>query len=192
MKKITLIIALLLSVCTYAQENDGWIFGVGVNAVNDLGSESPVENIGDWAFKTPIALSAEKAWSKYFSLEIAGTINGFDKNEIEISDKKYTYYALDTNVKYYFGDHIIPSVKWLDMYASAGVGMFLLGEGDVFKHTGTGNLTGNLGGGFLFWLNKNQTFGLKTQVMAKFAANNGDVGINTNHYQYTAQVIFKL
>lgn len=101
--------------------------------------------------------------------------------------KKYNYLSLDTHAKYYFKELIFGRgsyMSWFNIYANAGLGYFKIEES---------KLSANIGGGVLFWLNSNETIGLRAQAIGKFSFNNS-VGsfYDNNHYQYHLQAIFKL
>ncbi|EDP71443.1 hypothetical protein FBALC1_03127 [Flavobacteriales bacterium ALC-1] len=189
MKKLILIIALgTFSLSSFAQRsNSEWSLSVGLNSVNSLGSRSPIFHPGDWGTQFPISAAIELNWSDNFAIEQSITLNGFTEDD-EIDgvnlDKDYNYISFDTHVKYYFGEYIFRrGVDWIDFYANAGLGFF---------HIDETNISANIGGGVLFWLNKNRTFGLRTHVIGKFAFNHKDSGLDNNHYQYHLQAVFKL
>ena len=174
---------------TRSIEKNEWLLSVGVNAVNSLGTKSPVEDISDFAFRYPLAVAVETKWSRLFSLEIAGSINGFKEGADNIdagpAEENITYLALDTNLKYYFGEYLLPKTEWLDFYALAGIGYFNVDDG---------NLSGNFGGGAMFWFNRNKSMGIKAQALAKIAfdhSNTGDTFAN-NHFQYNLMMVFRL
>jgi hypothetical protein len=195
MKKIFL--ALVVSCFTLAItaqidrsiDMDEWYVSVGVNTINSLGSKNPLESPGDWAFKTPISASIETRWTDLFAVEIGLSLNGFEAGErLDAAgppQEDLTYFAIDTSFKYYFGEYILPRQEWVDFYVNAGLGLFIIDDA---------NLSINLGGGAIFWLNRNHTFGLKPQALAKFAVNHRDAGqiYPNNHFQYSLQAIFKL
>jgi hypothetical protein len=195
MKKIFL--ALVVSCFTLAItaqidrsiDMDEWYVSVGVNTINSLGSKNPLESPGDWAFKTPISASIETRWTDLFAVEIGLSLNGFEAGErLDAAgppQEDLTYFAIDTSFKYYFGEYIFPRQEWIDFYVNAGLGLFIIDDA---------NLSINLGGGAIFWLNRNHTFGLKPQALAKFAVNHRDAGqiYPNNHFQYSLQAIFKL
>jgi hypothetical protein len=189
MKKLILLLTLAaFSVSSFSQtrNNDEWFLSFGVNAINSLGSRSPIYHPEDWSFQFPISAAAEYKWNNDFSVEQAITFNGFtESNEIDGADLKddYNYLSFDTHLKYYFGKHIFPNTDWLDFYANAGVGFF---------HIDKTNISANLGGGVLFWLNQSKSFGLRAQTIGKFAFNHPDSGFDNNHFQYHLQAIFKL
>jgi hypothetical protein len=168
---------------------DEWYVSVGVNTINSLGSKNPLESPGDWAFKTPISASIETRWTDLFAVEIGLSLNGFEAGErLDAAgppQEDLTYFAIDTSFKYYFGEYILPRQEWVDFYVNAGLGLFIIDDA---------NLSINLGGGAIFWLNRNHTFGLKPQALAKFAVNHRDAGqiYPNNHFQYSLQAIFKL
>jgi hypothetical protein len=195
MKKIFL--AFVVSCFTFAitaqsdrsVEEDEWYLSVGFNTVNSLGSKNPVESPGDWAFRTPISASIETRWSELFSLEVGLSLNGFEANSridgIGPNDDDITYFAVDSSFKYYFGEFILPRQEWVDFYVATGLGLFIIDDA---------NLSANIGGGVLFWLNRSHSFGIKAQGLAKFAINHSDNGIiyPNNHFQYSLQAIFRL
>ena len=74
-------------------------------------------------------------------------------------------------------------MDWIDIYGNAGLGFFSIDET---------NISANLGGGLLFWINGDKTFGIRAQVIGKFAFNHSDSGLDNNHYQYHLQAVFKL
>ncbi|WP_179318059.1 outer membrane beta-barrel protein [Winogradskyella helgolandensis] len=191
MKKFILIALLVsFSISSFAQRNsranDDWYLSIGVNAINSLGTRSPFNSPSDWAFDLPISAAAEYNWSDTFAIEQSVTFNGFTEDtEIDGTElsKDYTYISFDTNVKYYFGQFIFPNLDWLEIHANAGVGFF---------HIDETNISANLGGGVLFWLNANRTFGLRLQTTGKFAFNHPESGFDNNHFQHHLQVVFKL
>ena len=170
-------------------EHDEWYVSLGVNTINSLGSKDPFESPEDWAFKTPISASIETRWSDLFSLEIGLSLNGFDAgSRLDAAGppaEDLTYFAVDTSFKYYFAEYIFPRQEWFDLYVMTGLGLFVIDDA---------NLSINVGGGAIFWLNRYHTFGLKPQALAKFAVNHRDTGqiYPNNHFQYSLQAIFIL
>ena len=162
---------------------DPWKLSVGVNAVGSLGERQPFARLGDFQFKTPIALAIENRWSKYFSLEQDLTINGYNKGEeIDggILKKDFTYISTNTYIKYYFSD-VLFNADWLDFYAGAGFGIFIVDEL---------NSSGNLVLGGTVWVS--EKIGLRLQGIGKFAVNAKDRQFDNNHFQYMLQVVIKL
>lgn len=188
MKKVFLIALFVsFSISSFAQRGEkDWYLNFGVNAINSLGSQSPIYHPSDWSFQFPISAAVEFNWSEIISIEQSITFNGFtSEHTIDHADLKedYNYLSLDTHVKYYFGQHIFPRTDWIEIYANAGIGFF---------HIDETNISANLGGGVLVWLNSSRTFGLRAQTIGKFAFNHPDSGYDNNHYQYHLQAVFKL
>ncbi|REE27468.1 outer membrane protein with beta-barrel domain [Winogradskyella pacifica] len=190
MKKILLLAFILIfSLSSFAQRrNSDWSMSIGVNAINSLGTQSPFDRPGDWSFQTPISAGVEFNWTDKFAIEQSITFNGFSDDEsidFDSTDEDYNYISLDTHVKYYFGELIFGRGRndWFDIYANVGVGFF---------HIDESNISANLGGGVLFWLNEDRTFGLRAQTIAKFAFDHANSGYDNNHYQYHLQAVFKL
>ena len=184
---LTVLTTLTLNSFGQASSSDKeWFASVGLNAINSQGTRSPVGGIGDWAINVPISLGVELAWTSGLSIEQAFTLNSFAEGDkidgIELQED-YTYLSFDTHAKYYFGKHLFPSADWIDFYANAGVGFFKIDDT---------NISMNLGGGVLFWLNRRQTFGIRAQVIGKFAFDHSDSGLDNNHYQTHIQAIFAL
>ncbi|WP_339754428.1 hypothetical protein [uncultured Winogradskyella sp.] len=188
MRKLILVSAFLtFTFSSFAQVDDKeWFVSIGVNAINSIGTQSPINSPDDWAFNLPISAAVELSWTSGLSIEQSITLNSFSENDMidgAILTKDYTYISFDTYAKYYFGKHIFPNADWIDFYANAGVGFF---------HIENTNISANLGGGVLFWLNHRRTFGLRAQSIAKFALNPKDSGFDNNHFQAHLQAIFLL
>ncbi len=190
MKKITLLLLLIcfgFSINAQSSRNDKeWFASVGLNAINNLGSQSPVESPFDWANGLPISAAIELGWTSGLAIEQSFTLNQFAKgDEIEgiTLSESLTYSSFDTHVKYYFGKHLFPKSTWIDFYGNAGLGIFSMDET---------NISLNVGGGVLFWLNRRETLGVRLQMIGKFAMNNSDVVIDSNHYQTHIQMVFAL
>ncbi|WP_299096528.1 hypothetical protein [uncultured Winogradskyella sp.] len=189
MKKIILAFALLaFSFNSFAQlDSNEWYLSFGVNAINNLGTQSPINSPDDWAFnKVPVSAAVEFSWSRQFSIEQSITLNGFTTSSIvdgNTINKELDYVSFDTHVKYYFGQYLFPNADWIDFFANAGVG---------FYHIDETNISGNLGGGVLFWLNGDRTFGLRAQAISKFALDASDSGYDNNHFQYHLQATIRL
>ena len=65
----------------------------------------------------------------------------------------------------------------------AGPGFFFINES---------NISFNVGGGLLVWLNDNHSVGIKLQTLGKFALNHKDELYETNHYQHHLQLVIGL
>ena len=160
-----------------------WKLSVGVNAVGSLGTRQPFARLGDFQFKQPLALGIEHKWSKYFAIEQDLTLNWYDvDNEIDGGnlDDEYVYFSTNTYLKYYFSD-LLFTAKWLDLYAGAGFGIFVIDEL---------NSSGNLALGGTVWFS--EKIGVRLQGIGKFAVNAEDRQFDNNHFQYVLQMVFKL
>jgi len=180
----------LMAQSTRSIEKNEWLLSIGVNAINNQGTQSPADNVSDFAFRNPLAIGVETKWNRLFSVELAGSINGFKEGANNLdsgpAENNITYWAIDTNLKYYFGEYLFPKTEWLDFYGLAGIGYF---------HITDGNLSGNLGGGAMFWFGRSKSFGLKAQALAKLAFDHSDQGTNNdanNHFQFQLQAVIRL
>ncbi len=165
-------------------EDSPWKLSVGVNAVGSLGTRQPFSRLGDFQFRNPLALAIEHKWTKFFAIEQDITLNGYDtKNEIDggVLKDEYFYISTNTYIKYYISDVLFDNVKWLDLYAGAGFGIFSVNEL---------NSSGNLALGGTVWVS--EKIGVRLQGIGKFAVNAKDRQFDNNHFQYVAQVVFKL
>ena len=166
-----------------SEDQNPWKLSIGVNAVGSLGERQPFSRLGDFQFKNPFAVAIENRWSKYFSLEQDVTFNGYSEgDEIDggILTKDYTYISTNTYIKYYFSDALF-NADWLDLYAGAGFGIFVVDEL---------NSSGNLVLGGTVWIT--EKFGLRLQGVGKFAVNAKDRLFDNNHFQYMLQGVLKL
>lgn len=162
---------------------------VGLNTVNSQGTKNPFGDIGDWGTRIPLSVNAETLWFKQFTIDLGLSLNGYKEGKpLDAAGpppKNLTYFAIDASLKYYFGEFIFPRTEWFDLYAAAGPGFFVLDDS---------NISFNLGGGALFWFNRDRTIGIKAQALAKFALNHSNSGRDyaNNHFLYQLQAIFKL
>jgi hypothetical protein len=189
-KLILLVVFAAFGLSSSAQRNNNeWFLNVGLNAINSLGTQSPFNSPDDWAFRFPISAAIEFNWGKneYFSIEQSITLNGFnDDSRIDFAalENDLNYISLDTHLKYYFGQkYLFPRNERLDLYLNGGIGFF---------HIDETNISANFGGGVLFWFNNKKRFGLRAQIIGKFAFNHPESGFDNNHYQYHLQAVFRL
>jgi hypothetical protein len=186
MKKLVICLFIgLMAWSSQAQRFDtGWYFSAGFNAVGNLGTRNPVENLGDFAFRTPFAVAFENKWSREFAIEQDLSFNGFKKGvaiDNGTPDKTLTYFSTNTNFKWYFTDYIFPEEDWLDVYVGAGVGLFTIEEL---------NTSGNISVGAAYWFS--EYFGVRLQTTAKFAVNAKNREFDNNHWQHFVQAVFRL
>ena len=97
----------------------------------------------------------------------------------------HTHFALDTHLKYYFGEKVFPNTDWIDFYGMAGLGYFYIEDS---------NISANIGAGAMFWFDNKQSMGVKAQGMAKLAFNHSNSGSTyaNNHFQYNLMFVFRL
>lgn len=156
---------------------------IGVNTVANIGTQSPVEGIDEWAFENPFVFGFEYKWNDLFGVEQSFSFNKFSRNSnIDNSkiDEELSYFAADTHLKYYFGEYFIESDD-LDLFAAGGLGLFSLNKV---------NGSFNFGGGVTYWFS--DTFAISGQGVGKFAFDNSNRIYDTNHFQYTLKAIFIL
>jgi hypothetical protein len=192
MKRVIFIFLLLTVVEGQSQANqnlyfDDWFVTVGLNAVNSLGTLNPIYKPGKWAFKTPFAISGEKQLDRDWNFELAMNLNGVNEGQDfdpGAPPRDLTYFSVDALAKWYFGRQIFRrGYDRIDFYATAGLGFFTIDKA---------NGSVNFGGGVLFWLDENNTFGLRLQCIGKFAFNNRDSGYDNNHYQWGLHGVWRL
>lgn len=183
MKRLTLF--LMFSFCltimfsqdlntTQSEDNDSariQIF-LGVNTINNLGFQSPLKQANEWAFKNPISLGVEFKAVFIENLAFEETISFNKINE-------YTYYSMDSSLKYYFNDLV--QSETFELFAQGGLGLFNI--------NGT-NVSANVGGGMGFWFN--DTWGIRLKSLGKFAFNANNNLDNNNHFQYFFEVVLNL
>lgn len=188
MKHVFLFIALSCSFLTFGQtpSTSEWLVSAGVNTINNIATQSPFNSPDEWAFKTPFSFGVEKILDNRFGIDLNLSFNGYsqgDKRDSTTSDGTYDYFSFDPSVKYYFGDIIFKDDSPFHLYGMAGPGFYFIDEN---------NVTINVGGGLLVWLNNNHSFGIKLQSLAKFALDSKDDKYDDDHFQYHLQLVFGL
>ena len=123
MKRIVLAVFIsCFTLAITAQSNrsisqDDWLISVGVNTINSLGSKNPFESPGDWGYKYPITASVETKFVDLFSIEVGFSLNGINDGQRAdgpgAPEDNLTYFAIDTGLKYYFGEYIFPNADWI-------------------------------------------------------------------------------
>jgi hypothetical protein len=177
----------VLGFSAHAQRfDDGWFLSAGFNAVGSIGTRNPLKKLDQYAFRTPFAFAGEYKWSRQFAVEQDLTFNGFKKGEEfdggkNVLNKTTTYFSTNTTFKWYFTDYIFNNADWLDLYTSAGVGIF------TFKEV---NTSANFSLGTAYWFS--EYFGVRLQGTGKFALNPKNHEFANNHFQYNLQAIFRL
>lgn len=166
--RFLIVLFFLLSFITQAQtENNPWIVGIGVNAIDFYPTgkaPSPLPDISEslleGAFETnhwnifPMIshLTIGRYIGSGFALELAGSINKIE-NIGNTSVTTLDYYAIDFTVHYSFRNLISPK-GWLDPYLGLGIGYAGIGEFEEFQTNGTL--------GFNFWINDHLAINLQS------------------------------
>ena len=180
---------LILCISTYGQKEqqkriyDDFRLSFGINAINNLGTLSPLNSPDDWAFKTPFSVGIEYKLSHLFAIEELFSFNRYSpKSTIDgvVLNRAANYYSADSNIKYYIGEYFLNSEK-IDLFLNGGVGLYKLDD-----YHGSANF----GGGIFYWFS-NQ-FGVSVQSIAKFTTgNNNDDVFDSNHYQHSLQLVYR-
>ena len=187
MRYIIIALFICYSLSGFSQRGEKeWFLSAGLNAINSQGTKSPLNGIGDWANGLPFSVAGELMWESGLAVEQSITFNKFaegDEIDGQLLTEDYTYTSFDSHVKYYFGNKIFPNSTWVDFYANAGVGFFSI------ENT---NVSFNIGGGILFWLNRRETIGIRAQVIGKMALDPAQSGLDNNHFQTHIQAFIAL
>lgn len=187
MRYIIIALFICYSLSGFSQRGEKeWFLSAGLNAINSQGTKSPLNGIGDWANGLPFSVAGELMWESGLAVEQSITFNKFaegDEIDGQLLTEDYTYTSFDSHVKYYFGNKIFPNSTWVDFYANAGVGFFSI------ENT---NVSFNIGGGILFWLNRRETIGIRAQVIGKMALDHAQSGLDNNHFQTHIQAFIAL
>jgi outer membrane protein OmpA-like peptidoglycan-associated protein len=164
-------------------ENNPWVVGFGVNVVDfyttDAGIGDNLKDLlghGDWNILPSISrISADKYIDKGFTLQLAGSLNKIETNQLE-NDSDDVYWAIDAIVKYDM-NNLFGDTGWWDPYVYLGGGYTALGS------EGEGVL--NFGAGFNTWFNDNLGLNFQTGTKMGFADNVG------THYQTSLGLAIK-
>lgn len=188
MKKI--IICLLISVLGYTAHaqrfnvyQDDWKVSVGVNAVGSTGTRNPVGKLDQYGFQFPLMVALEYQWDDQFAVELDLSLNGFKEGSYfdgkRVSEESITYFSVNPNIKWYFTDYLFDLYD-LDLYLSAGAGIFYLSEL---------NTSANLSIGGMYWFEDNMA--IRLQSTGKFAANAKGHYYANNHFQHSLMIVFR-
>ena len=156
-------------------ENNPWVVGFGVNVVDFYATDGSFGDHmkdllgnGDWNILPSISrISADKYLDKGFTLQLAGSLNKIETNQI-LDDSDDIYWAIDAIVKYDM-NNLFGDTGWWDPYVYLGGGYTALdSEGEMML---------NFGAGFNAWFNDNLGLNFQTGTKTGFADNIG------THYQ---------
>lgn len=201
MKKLTLLLFFIGGlVSTQAQEsmsNESMnethrtlILKLGVNLVDSSGQRNVFAAFSDFdqmAFSNNYNVELEYRFSKWFSLAAALSNNKWKANKGNIdgiivnTDQKYL--AIDLDLKYYYDEAFgwFDRNDWIELYLHGGVGT-------AFQANHAG-VSLNFGPGANFWIS--EQFGVNLNGTGKWALNHGDNLYSSNHFQYSASLMYR-
>ena len=164
-------------------ENNPWVVGFGVNAVDFTHDNGFTNFLKDYVGSSDFnilpsisRISAEKYLEKGFSLQLAGSLNKINHFSLD-GDSDFLYYSIGANVKYDLNNLIGDTSQWFDPYVSLG------GDYVSVDSNGEGMLNG--GAGFNTWFNDN--LGLNFQSMYK----KGFADKVEDHFQHSVSLVIK-
>jgi len=169
----------------FRRSQSDFILSAGVNALGNLGTRNPVEDLGDFSLQNPVILGFEYKWFDFLSIEQDFIFNGYDEGEFTdnaILNDDVLYFSTNTNVKFYFSDYLYDA-NWVDLYIATGLGIFTIDKV---------NSSFNVLGGVNFWVNRTRTIGIRLQSAGKFAFNHPDRRVDNNHWIHSIQATFRL
>jgi outer membrane protein OmpA-like peptidoglycan-associated protein len=161
-----------------------WIFGVGVNAVNDSGNVfNELFNVSaPWNMVPfPSRISIGRYFKSGLGVEAIGTYNQYKEGKIVdavVNPETTDYFGLDARLTYDL-NKIIGETAWFDPYVGVGIG-----------YTEANNLsrgTYNAVVGFRTWFS--DKWGLDFSSSGKWAI--GSENGATNHLQHAAGVVYQ-
>ncbi len=161
-----------------------WIFGVGVNAVDDSGNVfNGLFDISDeWNMVPfPSRISIGRYFKSGLGVEAIGTYNQYKEGKIidgVINPETSDYFGLDARLTYDL-NKIIGQTAWFDPYVGIGIG-----------YTDANNLgrgTYNAAVGFRTWFSDKWGIDLSSTGKWSIGSENGA----TNHIQHAAGVVYQ-
>ncbi|WP_299325078.1 OmpA family protein [uncultured Maribacter sp.] len=161
-----------------------WIFGVGLNAVDDSGNVfDGLFNFGDeWNFVPyPSRVSIGRYFKSGLGLEAIGTYNKYKEGKNvdgEIIAENISYFGLDGRITYDL-NKIIGETAWFDPYVGIGAG--------YTDANNRGRGTYNAVVGFRTWFS--DRWGLDLNATGKWAMSEAE-GVS-NHIQYGAGAVYQ-
>jgi len=161
-----------------------WIFGIGLNAVDDSGNVfDGIFNVGEeWNMVPfPSRVSIGRYFKSGLGLEAIGTYNQYKEgNNIDgvFITENINYYGLDGRITYDL-NKIIGETGWFDPYVGIGAG--------YTDANNKGRGTYNAVVGFRTWFS--DRWGLDFNSTGKWAMSQGEGA--TNHIQHAAGVVYQ-
>lgn len=166
------------------------ILKLGVNLVDSVGDRNPFTSFSDFdqmAFSNNYNVELEYRFSKWFSLGAIWSTNKWKANEGnidgEIVKTDQDYLAIDLDLKFYYSEAIkwFDNKDWLEFYLHGGVGAVYIAD--------NAGASLNFGPGANIWIT--EEFGLNFNGTAKWHVNHGDKTYGTNHFQYSASLMYR-
>lgn len=192
-KKIILIFSIVCFVnnTLYSQDEDNnWVVGVGINAVDIRTPEAITEVIKDYAnasiedlnmYGSPIRFFIGKYINNGFTLQVSGSLNtvkkGFGYTGFEEALINDSFFVMDAKVKYDV-NRLVGETSWFDPFILTGVGYSKIGE--------KSNTNIGVGWGFNAWIS--DTVGINVQS----DYNHHLKSTATDYFQHSLGVVFKL
>lgn len=161
-----------------------WIFGVGLNAVDDSGNVfNGLFNVGDeWnILPYPTRLSIGRYFKSGLGIEAIGTYNQYQEGKIidgMINPTNTDYFGLDARLTYDL-NKIVGQTGWFDPYVGIGIG--------YTDANSVGRGTYNAVLGFRTWFS--DRWGLDFNSTGKWSI--GSENGVTNHIQHAAGVVYQ-
>ncbi|HDZ03964.1 hypothetical protein LCGC14_0132280 [marine sediment metagenome] len=194
-KIFSLLFFLMVSSVTFAQDElqitakdsivqSSWIFGIGLNAVDDSGNVfDGIFNVGEeWNIVPfPSRVSIGRYFKSGLGLEAIGTYNQYKEGNIidsEVITENVSYFGFDGRVTYDI-NKIIGETGWFDPYVGIGAG--------YTDANNKGRGTYNAVVGFRTWFS--DRWGLDFSSTGKWAMSQGEGA--TNHIQHAAGVVYQ-
>ena len=194
-KIFSLLLFLMVSSIAFAQDElqitakdsivqSSWIFGIGLNAVDDSGNVfDGIFNVGqEWNIVPyPSRVSIGRYFKSGLGLEAIGTYNQYKEGNIidnEVITENVSYFGFDGRVTYDI-NKIIGQTGWFDPYVGVGAG-----------YTDANNIgrgTYNAVVGFRTWFS--DRWGLDFSSTGKWAMSQSEGA--TNHIQHAAGVVYQ-
>lgn len=194
-KIFSLLLFLMVSSIAFAQDElqitakdsivqSSWIFGVGLNAVDDSGNVfDGIFNVGqEWNIVPyPSRVSIGRYFKSGLGLEAIGTYNQYKEGNIidaEVITENVSYFGFDGRVTYDI-NKIIGQTGWFDPYVGIGAG--------YTDASNIGRGTYNAVVGFRTWFS--DRWGLDFSSTGKWAMSQSEGA--TNHIQHAAGVVYQ-
>ncbi|GGG60046.1 hypothetical protein [Bizionia arctica] len=189
MNKLALSICLLISTYGFSQygavTDVPWTISAGINVVDNDGFQfdKPFDT-GNWNFKNPFTIGAERRFSELLAANVSLTLNGLESSNLQNGgylSKDETLFAIDATAKFYYDQLFMPTyqLNWFQGYLISGLGYTSVASYNT--------ATFDFGFGFQFWLENN--IGFRIQTMGKWGFN--EWIYLKNYIQNSAEVIYR-